>query len=208
MKERGGIMNIYTIHGWSFNKSVWNGTPFSDGFHFELPGHGDSNLHVTDLFDVARVFGEEIKNKGATVVGWSMGASVAALMAFLFPEKIERLILYSPTPLFCGISQPLVVCRRFLKRLKFDFQGTVGWFRKECGFYGEFPLPEKEKAVVLLENYMSLDLRRVLSELSVNANVYVGLKDEITKPEGAFAFFSLLPSCTLEVYPFKSHFLF
>ncbi len=198
---------VYTVHGWSFDGNIWLNTPFSNGIHFELPGHGDSDFEITDIFELAKILGERM-HKGSILVGWSIGASIATLIAAFFPGKIERLILYSPTPLFCGLSQPQVVCVRFLKRLRRDFEGTVNWFRKECGFKGDYPLPEREKAVAVLESYMKADLRAILPDLSVKTEIVVGLKDEITKPEGAFSFFSLLPSSNLEIHPLKPHFFF
>ncbi len=198
---------VYTIHGWSFNKDVWLKTPFVDAFHLELPGHGSSTLQISDISKVAKELGKVIEN-GSTVVGWSIGASVAILMAVYFPEKVDKLILYSPTPLFCGLSQPEVVCKRFLKKLNRDFEATVSWFRKECGFSGTYPLPDKDKAIKLLESYMNLDLRNVLPEVSVETDIVVGLKDEVTKLSGAFGCFSLLPFSSIKIYPDKFHFLF
>ncbi|WP_456397227.1 alpha/beta fold hydrolase [Desulfurobacterium sp.] len=198
---------VYTIHGWSFNKDVWVKTPFANASHLELPGHGNSLLQITDILEVAREFGKNMEN-GSTIVGWSMGASIAVLIATSFPEKIEKLVLYSPTPLFCGLSQSEIICKRFLKKLNRNFEATVNWFRRECGFSGIYPLPCKDKAIGLLESYMELDLRNVLPNISVKTDIFVGLKDEVTKLSGAFSCFSLLPFSSIKIYPDKFHFLF
>ncbi|OMH41179.1 alpha/beta fold hydrolase [Desulfurobacterium indicum] len=198
---------VYTIHGWSFNKDIWMKTPFANAFHLELPGHGNSPLQITNIYEVAKKFGKSIKSS-STVVGWSIGASVAILMAVYFPEKINKLILYSPTPLFCGMSQPEVICKRFLKKLSRDFETTVTWFRKECGFSDIYPLPDKDKAIKLLESYMNLDLRNIIPEVFVKTDIIVGLKDEVTKLSGAFCCFSLFPFSSIKIFPDKFHFLF
>ncbi|SNR90209.1 alpha/beta fold hydrolase [Desulfurobacterium atlanticum] len=197
---------MFTIHGWSFDKSVWRNTEFEKFHHFELPGHGESPFKETDLEKLAFEMGEVVS--GGTVVGWSIGATVALLLAFYFPAKIERLVLFSPTPSFCKVSQNPIVCKNFLRKLRRDYERTVKWFRKECRFDGDVPLPEKEKAITLLESFMKLDISDILPKINVPVSIYVGQKDKITTLQGAFQVFRYLPKATLKVYPGKEHYIF
>lgn len=197
---------MVTIHGWSFNKSVWRSTEFDKFLHLELPGHGDSPFKETDLKKLALEIGETFS--GGTVVGWSLGASVALLLAFYFPDKIDKLILFSPTPLFCKVSQNPVVCKNFLRRLRRDYDKTVRWFRRECGFNGDISMPEREKATTLLENFMKFDIYNILTAIKVPVSIYVGQNDKITTLNGAFEVFKYLPEATLKIYPEKEHYLF
>ncbi len=196
---------MVAIHGWSFSKAVWKNGAFDNFFHFELPGHGESSLKETDLKKLALEIGEIFS--GGTVVGWSLGASVALLLAFYFPDKVDRLILFSPTPSFCKVSQNPIVCKNFLRKLKRDYEKTVKWFREECGFNGNIPFPEKDKAIPLLENFMKLDICNILPKIKVPVSIYVGEKDRITTSKGAFEVFKYLPKATLKIYPEKEHYI-
>jgi pimeloyl-[acyl-carrier protein] methyl ester esterase len=71
---------------------------------YDLRGHGESDkprdddfsfeAHVADL--AALLDGLSIQR--TSLVGWSMGASIAVAFAALHPERVERLVLLSATP--------------------------------------------------------------------------------------------------------------
>ncbi len=195
---------IYTLHGWSFSKEVWTGTPFERACHFELPGHGESHFKETDLHRLALEVGKEIE-KGSFLVGWSLGASVFALTAYYYPEKVRGLLLYSPTPKFEGLSQPRAVVKRFLKRLERDFKEGVLFFRELCKSRGKLPYLEEENARELLRSFVSSDLTFYFEELKVKTFILVGERDEITGIRGAFKAFRLIGDSSLLVFPEDNH---
>ncbi len=199
-------VNMLTIHGWSFDKSVWRDTPFSVAEHLELPGHGNSSYHELSIEKLAHTVGKDFS--GGEIVGWSLGATVSLLVAFYYPEKVEKITLFSPTPSFCEIFQNRTVCRNFLRKLNRDFENTLKWFRKECGCFDDrlFPLPEKDKSIALLESYMKLNISTVLKDIKVPVDIYVGEKDRITGLKGALETFKLLSNVTLNVYPDREHY--
>jgi len=196
---------IFTLHGWSFDRHVWKGTPFEDGNHMELPGHGESPFKTTNLLKLSEEIGEIIP-EGTTLVGWSLGATISLLVGALYPEKVERLILIAPTVRFSGVSQPEVVVERFLKKLKRNFQKTVLEFRNLCS-EENFPIPElnPETATELLKNFAHFDLSPYLKRVEVPVEIAVGEEDRITGVEGALSVFKVLKKVRLTVYPKKDH---
>ena len=195
---------IYTLHGWSFSKEVWKGTPFEDAFHLELPGHGESHFKETDLNLLALEIGKEIE-KNSLLVGWSLGASVLALTAYYYPEKVRGLFLYCPTPKFEGLSQPKAVVRRFLRRLERDFKDGFLFFRELCGDTRAIPTLKKETVKELLKNFVGSDLIPFFKKLKVKTKILVGEGDEITGVVGAFKAFSLIDNSSLVVFPKDNH---
>ena len=195
----------YTLHGWSFSKEVWKNTPFESAVHLELPGHGESPFTSTDLLELSKEVASCLP-ESSTLVGWSLGATVALLVGALYPEKVKELILYAPTSLFSGLSQPEAVVKRFLKRLRRDFFDGVRFFRALCS-RKELPLPkiEPEVAAELLENFCHFDARDYFKRLTQPVKIAVGEEDEITRVAGALSAFSLAPKATLTVFPKENH---
>ena len=197
---------IFTLHGWSFDRNVWRGTPFEGGNHIELPGHGESPFKSTDLLELSEEIGKVLTEK-ITLVGWSLGATVSLLVGALYPKKVERLILIAPTIRFSGVSQPEVVVERFLKKLKRNFHRTALEFRALCS-KRELPLPElnPEVAAELLESFSHFDLSSYLKRVAVPVEIVVGEEDAITGVKGALSVFKGLENARLTVYPKEDHF--
>ncbi len=196
---------IFTLHGWSFDRRVWRGTPFEGGNHIELPGHGESPFKSTDLLELSKEIGKALPEK-TVLVGWSLGATVSLLVGALYPEKVEKLILFAPTIRFSGISQPEPVVERFLKKLRRNFQKTVLEFRALCS-KRELPIPElnPETATELLESFARFDLSPYLKKVEVPVEIAVGEEDSITGVKGALSVFKGLKNAKLTVYPEKDH---
>jgi len=195
----------YTLHGWSFSKEVWKNTPFEGAVHLELPGHGESPFTSTNLLELSKEVASCLP-ENSTLVGWSLGATVAVLVGALYPEKVKELILYAPTPLFSGLSQPEAVVKRFLKRLRRDFSEGVRFFRVLCS-KEELPLPkvDPEVAAELLEDFCRFNAADYFKRLIRPVKIGVGEEDEITKLAGALSAFRLAPRATLTVFPKENH---
>jgi len=200
------LLKVYTVHGWSYSPEVWKDTPFRNAFHFTLPGHGKNrDFKEGNLFLFAEWVGSKIERE-SILVGWSLGATVCVLSALMYPEKVEKLVLIAPTPKFSSLSQEEVVVKRFLRNLKRNFKKTVSEFRKLAS-KKKFPIPELEENVAfkLLEDFCFLDIRKELEKLSCQVTVFGGLKDEITKIEGALETFNRIKFGRLKVFD-EDHF--
>jgi len=200
---------IYTIHGWSFNKNIWKLAGLSEALHIELPGHGNSTYKEIDLLKLSEEIAKNIEPK-SKLIGWSLGATVACIIAAR--KEIGELILISPTPRFLETSQPETVIKKFLRDLKRNFKETVLEFRKLC-FKREhapidFPIPEEETAVKLLKSFCYFDLRPYLRLIKSKTKIIVGEADEITKISGAIETFKGISKSHLIVKPGGDHFPF
>lgn len=103
---------LVLLHGWAMHSGVWGDLPARLGSRFrvyavDLPGHGFSApimpLTLDALVDVvAAHFAAE--NEPLTVLGWSLGGTVALRWALRDPGTISRLVLVATTPAFiaCG----------------------------------------------------------------------------------------------------------
>ncbi len=196
---------IFTIHGWSFDRRVWRGTPFESGNHLELPGHGESPFKSKGLLELAREIGETLP-QSSVLVGWSLGSTVSLLISYLFPEKIEEIHLFSPTLKFSGISQPKVVVERFIRRLRRNFKKTVIEFRELCS-NEKSPLPnlEPETSTELLIDFCYFDLTPYVREISQPVKISVGERDIVTGLEGALSLFKNLRRAELSIFPDADH---
>ena len=99
---------LVMLHGWAMHSGVWGDLPARLGARFrvhavDLPGHGFSApmvpLTLDALVDVvsARFAGE---TEPLTVVGWSLGGTLALRWALRNPRAIAQLVLVATTPSF------------------------------------------------------------------------------------------------------------
>jgi pimeloyl-[acyl-carrier protein] methyl ester esterase len=196
---------IFTLHGWSFDRRVWEGTLFEKGTHLELPGHGESHFKSKGLLELAREIGETLP-QSSVLVGWSLGSTVSLLISHLFPEKIEEIYLFSPTLKFSGISQPKVVVERFIRKLRRNFKKTVTEFRELCSNEkSHLPKLEIETSTELLIDFCHFDLTPYVRGISQPVKIFVGERDRITELEGALSLFKNLKRAELSVFPDADH---
>jgi len=77
------------IHGWAFSSKVFEGLR---GIKPDLPAHGSNAKSYTSLRDVVTEIALSLPSRH-DVVGWSLGGSIALLLALHFPSKVRRLFL-------------------------------------------------------------------------------------------------------------------
>ncbi len=97
---------LVMIHGWSMHSGVWRDLVRQLSRHFkvvclDLPGHGHSeSCDPYQLATVSDALAAAIADERFTLLGWSLGASVAIDMAHRYPERVERLVLLAGNPCF------------------------------------------------------------------------------------------------------------
>jgi pimeloyl-ACP methyl ester carboxylesterase len=103
--EAGSGPVLLLVHGITSSADAWRGVLPALARHFtvvapDLLGHGGSakprgdyslGAHASGLRDLLAALGHEC----ATVVGHSMGGGIAMVLAYQFPERVERLALVS-----------------------------------------------------------------------------------------------------------------
>ncbi len=103
---------LVLLHGWAMHSGMWGGVAAGLAPRFrvhavDLPGHGHSATvtpwtldAVVDALDAAFAG----NHTPLTVVGWSLGGSVALRWARTAPQRIGRLALVCTTP--CFVARP------------------------------------------------------------------------------------------------------
>lgn len=97
---------LVMLHGWAMHGGVWRDFAWRLGQHYQvilidLPGHGFSDpLSPFDLAHLSQVLLREIPADAFSLLGWSLGATVALALAERFPERIQRLFILSGNPCF------------------------------------------------------------------------------------------------------------
>jgi pimeloyl-[acyl-carrier protein] methyl ester esterase len=124
------------------------------------------------------------------VVGWSMGGTLALLLALLFPSKVKALLLIGATACF-----PCLWDRKnlkgFLLRLRKEKEEFLKEFRERA-----YPKPfdakvELEGALELLEDYFSTDLRSYIPHINRPILLLHGTEDPIVPLRGALELYNL-----------------
>jgi pimeloyl-[acyl-carrier protein] methyl ester esterase len=174
------------IHGFGFSSEVFKTFP---GIKIDLPFHGNSKLKSRGLRALAQEIAIRIPNN-STVVGWSMGGTLALLLALLFPSKVKALLLIGATACF-----PCLWDRKnlkgFLLRLRKEREEFLKEFRERA-----YPKPfdvrvELEGALGLLEDYFSTDLRSYIPHINKPILLLHGTKDPIVPLRGALELYNL-----------------
>ena len=97
---------IVLIHGWAMHTGIWRQFAQRLSQHYQvicldLPGHGLSeNIEPYTLERISKALIEAVPEHSFTVLGWSLGASVALTMARKYPQRVDSLMLLAGNPLF------------------------------------------------------------------------------------------------------------
>ncbi|MCS7261818.1 MAG: alpha/beta hydrolase [Aquificaceae bacterium] len=165
----------------------------------DLPFHGRSSLSYRGLWWLARELSLRAL-PGSLLLGWSMGASLALMMAYLHPKRFKGLVLVGASACF-GCFWPEKNLRGFLLRLEKEGEGFVKRFRSLA-----YPKPFEDRlelkgAKLLLKDYMRLDLRPVVPYIKQRVALLHGSKDPVVPFSSALALYNLLKDAKLIVFP-------
>ncbi|WP_372368485.1 alpha/beta fold hydrolase [Candidatus Uabimicrobium sp. HlEnr_7] len=118
---------LLAIHGWMDNAASFDRLlPLLDDYHsvaIDLPGHGRSQYRCLDgnysfihwPIDVAHCI-ETLGWEDLTLVGHSLGASIACFVAALVPSKVKRLFLIEGIgPLTKGSDDPITSLQKHMQ---------------------------------------------------------------------------------------------
>jgi pimeloyl-[acyl-carrier protein] methyl ester esterase len=108
VESAGAGPPLVLLHGWAMHSGLWGSVPEQLATRFrvhavDLPGHGHSEPVAPCTLDavtaaIAAAF--EATSEPLTVVGWSLGGTVALRWARMAPGRIARLVLVAATPCF------------------------------------------------------------------------------------------------------------
>ncbi len=185
---------FFFIHGWGFSSKVLKGVPSLD-----LPFHGKSILEYRGLWSLSRDLALRVR-EGAVLIGWSLGASLALMMAYLFPERFRGLVLIGASACF-GCDWPSKNLRAFLLRLEKEGENFVREFRQMAYPKAFEDGLHMEGAKRMLKDYMSLDIRGIVPHIRQPVVLLHGLMDPIVPLSSAYTLHNLLKRSKLIIFP-------
>lgn len=97
---------LVMLHGWAMHSGIWREfakqlAEYRQVICLDLPGHGRSaNLNSFDLVTIGKALLDAVPVNRFSLLGWSLGATLAVDMAARFPERVQSLQLLAGNPKF------------------------------------------------------------------------------------------------------------
>jgi pimeloyl-[acyl-carrier protein] methyl ester esterase len=195
---------IVLLHGWAMHTGVWRdfAQRLAENYQvicLDLPSHGRSE--ALPNFELPLISEQLIKafpKEPCTVLGWSLGGTIALDLKQRFPTRIKGLVLLASNPCFVKkenwAGMELKLLHRFTDNLMIDCQLTLLRFLslQILGLPNyktlvktlkialqETPTPEQSVLKQGLTILKETDLRVVVSELSCPLLLILGGKDTL-----------------------------
>ncbi len=224
---------LVLLHGWAMHSGIWGPLLPALATRFrvhapDLPGHGRSEaISRFDLESLAVAMASRFdgEREPLTVLGWSLGASVALRWAGMRPERVKRLVLVAATPRFVASADwPYAMAgetlARFGDELRISYRLTLQRFlslqlagsdegravgaslRRALFARGE-PAPAVLSAALAL--LAREDLRPEIPAIRQPALVIAGERDMLTPPAAGAWLAAALPHARFVLIPGAAH---
>jgi len=172
-------MQLVYLHGFATNPQVWHNQKVDYAPEINFENMDAESQKLADQL-----------NRGSILVGWSMGGMLALKMAAIAEGNIRALVLVSTTPKFIKSPDfpyglPLALLRRLEKRVRIEgtaaFHNLVFKNRRSIGL-AHLSWEEVGKE---FNQLAQIDLRGLLSKVSIPTLIIHGDRDEICLPSAA-----------------------
>lgn len=231
-QDQGRGPALLFIHGWCMSGEVWKyqRDALSGTYRLitiDLPGHGRSGgardgFTVSGCADLLSELLNELELEQTVVVGWSLGAFVAAELFLNHRNCVAALVLVGPTPRFVqsddfpyGLSPKeaqgmAVKVQRNIQRALGGFQALMLAPNETAAVgYDELVesliLPTVAVALQALQALVDADLRDTLSQITCPVLVIHGDHDRICLPQASEYLAAHIPDCRRMVFPGCGH---
>ncbi|MGX7677717.1 alpha/beta fold hydrolase [Jatrophihabitans sp. DSM 45814] len=223
----GGSQTVVLLHSLALDGTIWSDFasrlgPESRVLTPDLPGHG-ARPHgdpdsVETMADAVAELLTELGMAEVTLIGMSLGGSVAQALTIRHPERIAKLGLIDTTAWY-GEDAPTAWASRAQQARERGLSSLAG-FQLERWFTEAFTKDSPELGAELLEifqrndieNYVksctalgAMDLRSQLAGIDVPTAVVVGALDQATPPKHAELLAASIRNSALTVLPDCKH---
>lgn len=213
---------LLMLHGIMMDHTVWQHqvetfSPYYRVVCMDLRGHGKSTSDSADISfedhagDILALV-EQLALRDITLVGWSMGGSIALLLAANHADRFSRLVLVSTTPQLLADADfkhalPVEQAEQLGKLLFDDFQMACAAFcelvSSESDFVAEklCRIARKTRTDVAMSTFQSSGARNLHAELkriTLPTHIIVGAIDFICTPAASDYMAEVIPGCTTE----------
>lgn len=233
---KGSGKPLVLIHGWAMHAGVWQG--FSDQLaehcmviEIDLRGHGASQAiegphtfeqYANDLIDLL----EHLKLHDASLLGWSMGATIILKMFAQGYRGTGHLMLVSANPSLVqrdGYESGLapVIIKRLIKQLQRDYVlGKQTFLNLLCtpqeherfsanpAYRAAMDItrcPDSDVALSTLTCLQAEDLRPAVAHITVPTLIVHGEQDEICLSTGGRFLADSIPNAHMLMLPDTGH---
>jgi len=221
---------ILFLHGWGMSSRVWKYQVehLSKKFKtvtLDLRGHGGSSPSDDYSFDTlagdVKEFIEGLSLGPVSLVGWSMGGSVAIMVANKFPEIVSTLALVNTTPKFVASDgfphgQPEAMLRRLERQIDRDLNKAMvefcslmfeqeGITEEVWETVAQKEWPSKETLKGYLKTLADTDLRGEVGKISHPTMIMHGMLDRISFHEAAVFMADRIKMVRLETHHDEGH---
>jgi len=218
---------VVLLHSLALDRTIWGDFAARLGADRcvivpDLPGHGaDPQGDPTSVETMADGVAELLRangRSGVTLIGMSLGGSVAQALTIRHPDLVDALGLIDTTGWY-GPDAPTAWAQR-ANQAKDQGIASLAGFQLDRWFTPAFREAHPQTGQRLLEifgrndlsSYVAsctalgaMDLRSRLPEISVPVAIVVGELDQATPPDHAYAIASLVPQATVTVLPDCKH---
>lgn len=225
---------LVLVHGWAMHSGVWRQFArqlAADGYQLicvDLPGHGRSGSVLPyTLENIAAALLDAMPVAEFSLLGWSLGATVALEMCKQQPQRIRQLFILSGNPCFVQRADwPGVqgaVLEAFMAQLQNNPAQTLSRFlalqvnlspqtkpvlAQLKAAMQECVMPEVVVLQAGLQILADSDLRPQLAGLSCPVQLVVGDRDGLVPLASAEAIAALQPAAGVQVIAGGGHVLF
>jgi pimeloyl-ACP methyl ester carboxylesterase len=223
----GGGPPVLLIHGWAFNRTVWERQVVAlrdrhTVITVDVRGHGESS-HPRTGYSVGAMAGDLehlVRALGVpriAVVGWSMGAVLALELAQRLGDRASALGLVCPAASGLvdakGTEGEAAAMRAAIES---DFRGFVRQFAPRLFRQGAdspflaWAVAQMQKtpahvAAAVFDAIVATDLRGVVKKVHVPTTVFHGRHDALTTLAMGQAVAKAIPDATLTVFDESGH---
>jgi len=195
---------VVMLHGWAMHSRIWR--TFAQQLAsdrqivcLDLPGHGGSESVSPYVLDsVVDALLKAFPEQPCTLIGWSLGGSVALRLAEKYPDRVQGLVMISSNPYFlkaedwAGVELSVLTafaqslqknCAATLLRfMSLQVQGMVNmksYLTQIKGAVQAYAPPTSEVLMGGLNILQTADLRGALGGLTMPVQVVLGEQDSL-----------------------------